>query len=162
MDYGSEFSAKLDAKIREAIAGRDDVAYIVRFFSTEMACNPRLKNDINKNSCEMAKAAESAGRLGGVEAFFKVHNWLLANRATYSTESLRAFLPTIGLDPDKVVAMFNDPEVIGAIQEDQAFLYAKNTMTIPHVFIHYKDVPRWDLGDENVIDAIVGRAADVQ
>jgi len=159
IDYASPNSPIIDREIREVMKDHDNVSYIVRHFSTEQACNPRLKSDTYKNSCEMAKAAEAVGRLAGVEAYFKIHDWLLANQAAYSTDALRAFLPTIGVDPDKVVAMFEDPEVIGGVQDDQTFLFTKvSQLTIPHLFVNYKEVPRWQLDGEDVIRAIVERA----
>lgn len=160
LDYSSDKSKLMDQQIRTIMSERNDVAYVVRLFPMHKQCVPRLTIEGRPEACDMAKAAEAVGQIAGADAYFKLHDWLFENQDAFTIESLREFLPTIGVDADAVVALMESPEVIGAINDDTTEFYAKNMSTLPHVFVNYKNVPRWDLEGQDVIRAIVERAAD--
>jgi hypothetical protein len=134
--------------------------YVVRHFPFSSVCVPQIKANDRPHACDMAKAAEAAGQIAGVEAYFKVHDWLMANQNGFSIDDFREFLGTSGLDAEAIIARMTSPEVSGAIQDDTGEFYAKKMSTLPHVWVDYKDVPRWKLEGDDVIRAIVERAAD--
>jgi len=159
-DYASPFSKKMETQVQEILAQRNDVSVTVRHFPTENECVPQIKEDVNEYSCERAKIVEAVGRIGGVDAYFKVHDWLFANQDTYTREALANYIGSIGIDFSLVEGLIVDPEVISAILEDVDFLYQRKLASIPRMFVNTKSVPRWDLEGADVIRAIVERAAD--
>jgi protein-disulfide isomerase/uncharacterized membrane protein len=160
LDYSGEDSRLMDGQIRKILQERQDVVYVVRHFPFSSVCVPQIKANDRPHACDMAKAAEAAGQIAGVEAYFKVHDWLMANQNGFSIDDFREFLGTSGLDAEAIIARMTSPEVSGAIQDDTGEFYAKKMSTLPHVWVDYKDVPRWKLEGDDVIRAIVERAAD--
>jgi protein-disulfide isomerase len=150
-DYQDPFTTEIDETIRKFVTSRTDAQYTFRMYPFNSDCNPFLKDKRFEHSCRTARAAEAAGRLGGVDTFWKVHAWLMAHRSDYSDELLRASAPVFGLDPDALFAEMEKPTVASAIEEDIRAGKGDGLRFIPRIIINGRWLQRFSLEGENVV-----------
>lgn len=163
-DYQEPNTAKLDAELRAWIAkpvtgGGKPIRYVFRHYPGDKGCNPRLPKTFFEHGCLTARAAEAAGLLGGDEAYWKMHAWLLANQKNMSMDAVRRGAAEIGLDPDTLIASLVNPRVLAAISEDVNAAAAINVDRIPCIFVNGKPVKRWWRENDNVLERIIDEAA---
>lgn len=125
-DYQEPGTAMADAAARQFASGRADVAYTFRHYPFNSDCNPNLPYPRHVLACWAAHAAEAAGALGGEEAYWKMHAWLMDNQLTplapvaarsghdaadihkalsqMTAENRTAAMRELGLDADAVMA----------------------------------------------------------
>src|SRR6185503_1251954 len=95
-DYLEPGTATADRTIRDAIAGRGDIRYEFRYYPIDQSCNSYVPRTMFPNACRAAAAAEAAGQIGGMEAFWRMHEWLLTHQAEVSQSgdaAIRAAAP---------------------------------------------------------------------
>ena len=68
----------------------------------------------------MALVAEAAGRLGGPDAFWKMHQWLLDHQGQFTETAARQAAVALGLDPGKLAAEIDSKAVREAVDGDIA------------------------------------------
>ncbi|MDM7914311.1 MAG: DsbA family protein, partial [Candidatus Eisenbacteria bacterium] len=159
-DYQEPYTAAFDRDLRETMRGMKNVRYTFRHFPIDKECNPTLPQNvrpeaIHPQACRMAKAAEAAGRLGGNDAYWKMHEWLFANQSDFGDAALRDAARKAGLDPDRLFATMDDPDVAQAIVEDAKAAQRLGLTGVPMVFVNDKWVPRTNREGENVIQEIL-------
>ncbi len=152
-------SARADSTIRALVAARRDVRYEFRLFPANQACNPVVPRTIFENSCLAAKAAEGAGLLGGEEAYWRMHAWLMGRRERVDQAGLLAAARSQGLDPQRLLAAMERPEVAAAIEEDSRAGQQMGLTSIPLLLVNRRVVPRWEREGVSVLDRIVDLAA---
>ena len=166
-DYQEVGSTQADAVIRAFMTGRNDVQYTYRHYPFNSDCNPNLKERRFPNSCRAAKAAEAAGKLGGNEAYWKMHAWLMDNREKFSDATLRAAATQMGLAADALLAALDQPDlqanIVDDIQAGKQLPQLRHGMPaglygIPTIFVNDKYVPRWQLDDKPVLQEILAEA----
>lgn len=166
-DYQEVGSTQADAVIRAFMTGRNDVQYTYRHYPFNSDCNPNLKERRFPNSCRAAKAAEAAGKLGGNEAYWKMHAWLMDNREKFSDATLRAAATQMGLAADALLAALDQPDlqanIVDDIQAGKQLPQLRHGMPaglygIPTIFVNDKYVPRWQLDDKPVLREILAEA----
>ncbi len=167
-DYQEPYTAEADRVIRAFVGRRGDTSYAFRHFPFNSDCNPQLKERRFPQACKASQAAEAAGQLGGNDAYWKMHAWLMEHQKDFSDETLKAAATTMGLDADALLAASNAPEVQAAIAEDvkagQQFPSLRWGMpsgihSIPSIFINGRYVPRIRLDNRLVLDDILNAAA---
>jgi protein-disulfide isomerase/uncharacterized membrane protein len=167
-DYEEEFTAEADAIARGFAAERDDVRYEFRHNPFNSECNPLLDEPRHPYACKAHQSAEAAFLLGGHEAFWKVHSWLMEHHDALSDEALRAALPELGLDPDQLFTLRDDERAVAAVKEDldagqklpRLRLGTKPGIRgIPAVFVNERYIPRWRLEGHDVMSAVIEEAA---
>lgn len=167
-DYQEAGSTQADAIVREFAAGRNDLQYTYRHYPFNTECNSRLRQTKFPLSCRAAKAAEAAGRLGGDDSFWKMHDWLMGNRTRFNDATLRAAAAQMGLNGDELLAMMEDAALEANIADDvQAggrlpqlrHGMPRGIYGIPTIFVNGKYVPRWQLEDQPVLLEILREAA---
>jgi protein-disulfide isomerase/uncharacterized membrane protein len=168
-DYQEPYTAEADAAIRAFVRRRSDACYTFRHFPFNSDCNPQLKERRHPLACRASQAAEAAGQLGGNDAYWKMHTWLMEHQKEFSDPTLKAAATQMGLDADALLATMDAPEVQAAIAEDvQAGKQLPSLRwgmpaglhSIPSVFINGRFVPRVRLEDRLVLDDILNAAAD--
>lgn len=171
-------TATLDGLVRKAIAGRTDAQYVFRHFPFDQACNSIPNTTKNPLACRAARALEAAGKLGGRDAYWMMQDWLLANAPKYRQDdatpeqngafrgqfdaALRQAVLTIGLNPEALFAMMEEPAVTAAITEDINMARAAGLSALPSLFLNNKQVVRWTINDEIVLDRLVNQAATMK
>jgi protein-disulfide isomerase len=167
-DYQEPYTAEADTIIRGFMARRGDVSYTFRHCPFNSDCNPNVKDKRHPLACRTAQAAEAAGRLGGNDAYWKMHVWLMENQKQVSDQSLAAQAVLIGLDADAFMAALSSPEVQANIADDLTagtklpvlrYGMPPGLNSIPSIFINGRYVPRWRLGEQSVLDRILDAAA---
>ncbi len=105
-----------------------------------------------------AQAAEAAGSLGGVQGYWKMHDWLMRNLSAFNDASLRAAAQKMGIDPDALFAEMGKPEITAAIVEDARAAQQLGLTAVPMVFVNGKWVWRTMREEENVVLRIIEAA----
>jgi len=151
-----EQTGTLDREVRRIMQGRDDVRYDFRHFPVNSACNPHVPATalVHALSCDGARAVEAAGRLGGDDAWWGMHEWQIDHATALTADSFAAAAADLGLAPAALAAMMQDPEVAAAVQDDMDAGGLKRFSSVPAVFINGRYVPRIFLDDDCILDDI--------
>jgi protein-disulfide isomerase/uncharacterized membrane protein len=159
-DYQEPYTAELDARVRAFMAKHpDDVRYSFRHYPFDKSCNASLQVETrHPRACRAAQAAEAAGRLGGVDAYWRMHEWLFANRTRFDDARLLAAAGEMGLDPDALVREMASTDVASAIARDCAASRPTGLTGIPHFFVNDRNVPFWNLEKAPLVERILQEA----
>jgi len=156
-DYQVPNTAESDAVIRRWIAGRTDAQYTFRHYPFNRDCNPNVSSTKSERGCWAARAAEAAGRLGGVEGYWRMHAWLLSHQQSFTDEALREAAGELGFEPDALLAAMSSPEVEAAIRDDVDAGAKINLSAIPSILVNGRIIARWGyLGPERGREIITG------
>lgn len=158
-DYQEPHTAKADDFVRRFIAGRNDSQYVFRNYPVNQACNPSAGVTKHPNACRAHQAAEVAGLLGGVEGYWKMHDWLMKHQADFSDDTLRKAVVEMGFVPEAYFITMDSPQVQSNIVEDCNYGKQLGLFAVPCIFINGKFVPRWQVSGENVLERIMTEAA---
>jgi protein-disulfide isomerase len=159
-DYQEENTVKLDAQIKEAMEGRTNVRYVWRQYPVDPSCNTTLPPgvpaaSVHAKACLAAKAAEAAGMLGGEDAYWKMHAWLMENWKTLDGAGIEKAAKGFGWDVEKFKALQGTPNVAEAILEDCQAAKLVGLTRLPYVIVNDKVVPRVLREGDNVMKRIV-------
>lgn len=150
--------AEADRTIRNAIVGRSDVRYEFRYYPFDQTCNPRLPRTVFAGGCAAARAAEAAGRVGGLAAYWTMHDWILNNQTTFSESGAIEQARRMGLDEQAYVAALRSPEVSRTVENDADIGFRMQIMEIPRIYVNGKLVPRWRAPGGFVLERIIEEA----
>jgi protein-disulfide isomerase len=151
-------TAGADRVIRDA-AARGDVRYEFRYFPLDKTCNPKLPRTTFPLGCSAARAAEAAGEVGGLDAYWRTHVWITEHQQGFSVEALRAAAPSLGLDPAELLARMNSPEVARVVAEDAGTGHRIGIPEIPRVFVNGRLLARWSLADQPILARVLEEAS---
>lgn len=157
-------TAKIDAQLREWLdlpsdRGGKPVRYVFRHYPGDKTCNTRLPRTFFEHGCLTARAAEAAGLLGGDDAYWRMHVWLLQNQQGMGMEAVRRAATETGLDAEALISALINPRVNAAIQEDINAAVALGVGQIPCIYVNGKFVRRWWRENDNVMERIIDEAA---
>lgn len=165
LDYASDVARDLDRRIRAAMADHPElISYTVRHYPVELSCNSTISTTQNAGACAMAMAAEAAGILGGTDAYFAAHDYMLLNAARPGTfdvdEMIDTLGPDIGLDPAAWRDQTDNPVANDYIQADTQMLRSVNKRSPAALFVNQRHVRGWsdDKLDGDVVRAVLERA----
>ena len=151
--------AQADKTIRDAIAGRGDIQYEFRYFPFDQSCNPSLPRTVFPGGCRAANTAEAAGQLGGIDAYWKMHIWIMEHQKEFSDAAVRAAAPSMGLDPGVLMAKIDSPEVAQVVAEDASLGFRIGIPEIPRIFFNGKLLPRWNIPNQFLIERVIEQAS---
>jgi len=159
-DFEEPNTLEVLRRLRAKTAAVSDVRLAFRHYPFDKKCNANMRAESpdHPNACRMAMALEAAGRLGGAEAWWKVADWLTANGLQYTDDALRQALSAMGLDAARVFAEMDSPEVSSAVQEDIAAAKQVGVRGVPHIIVDGRQVPRWKLAGQPVLELIIDAA----
>jgi protein-disulfide isomerase len=131
---------KLD-EVQRKFPGRLRVVF--RHFPLDRSCNPLTRTYLHAFSCQAARAAEAARRLGGDRAFWKMHDALFAHQAELDRQPYAQLAGQIGLDSARFISEMNSPRtwerVKAHIERSKPF----DVSTTPAVFLNGRRVRVW-------------------
>jgi len=152
-------TAAADRVVRDALAARGDVRYEFRYFPLDQSCNSTLPRTIFPLACSAARAAEAAGVLGGIDAYWRMHVWITEHQREFSEATLRAAAPSLGLDPAELLAQMNRPEVARVVAGDAAAGQRIGIPEIPRVFVDGRLLARWSLPEQSILERVLEEAS---
>lgn len=166
IDYQAESSKLLDDKLTAILARRDDVSVVYRHFPANTACNttPRLR-DVNPLACRLARGIETAGSLGGAEAYWGMHEFILNSQSAFTAENIDQLLADeavmLSLDRNTFLQTIDSPAISRAIQNDiRAMTSAGLSSSVVTVLINGRQLSRWFERDMPVLETAIQEAAD--
>ncbi len=162
-DYQEPHTAAADRCARAIAAQRGDVQYTFRHYPVDQSCNPVAPRTMHPQACLASRAAEAAGSIGGADACWKMHAWLMEHQGGVTPQSLRDAAPGLGLDAAALLAAMNDPTVATIIQEDARAAWSYKDMlsgnfSIPLIFVNERHTARWRTGPGG--ECLLGRIVD--
>ena len=157
-DYREEKTAELDQIIHRLTGTRSDVRYTFRHYPVNPLCNNHVTKTYSDETCRAHRAVEAAGMLGGPDAYWTMHRWMIDNQEALPIERLRQLAIEHGFDPDLFLETMKSDEVEFAITEDVEAGWRLRIKGIPTVFVNRKRVPRIWRDDACIIDEILSEA----
>ncbi|MBX3383234.1 MAG: thioredoxin domain-containing protein [Phycisphaeraceae bacterium] len=159
-DYQEKNTGEADGFLRVFTSGpRPNVRYSFAHYPVNRECNPSAQRDMHPQACLAARAAVAAEAMGGPEAFWKMHDWLMANQGGVSRDTLPLGAHAAGVDAAMLLEALDEPFVSQAIAEDGRAATALGIRSLPMVIVNGKVVPRWRYDNENLLAAIIMEAA---
>ncbi|MBI1849649.1 MAG: thioredoxin domain-containing protein [Planctomycetes bacterium] len=158
-DYQEPYTAEVDRTCRTMVKVRSDVRYAFRHYPVDQQCNGTAEKTLHPLACLAARAAEASAALGGIEAFWKMHDWLMTHQGDFNKATVSAEATAIGIEGDVLWEAMQLPELLNSIGDDVAAAKKLGLTAIPMIFVAGKEVQRWKLGEENLLPRIVEEAA---
>lgn len=161
-DYQEPFTGEADGVLRLFTSGpKPNIRYYFVNFPVNQACNPSSQITLHPLACLAHKAAEAADVLGGPTDFWKMHEWLMMNRATLSEQTLRDACPGMGIDADALFEAMDQPFVGDRIVQDASVGTLVGIRSIPMIFVNGKHVARWKAQAENILPRIFNELSGI-
>lgn len=159
-DYQEPFCADADGILRLWTSGTGaTIKYTFAHFPVDPACNPATTILLHQQACLAANAAEAALLMGGDDAFWKMHDWLMRNRDRVTLETLDLACDELGIDKAMLFDAMKQPQNMERIAQDARAAQSVGITSIPMIFINGKHVARWKVGSENILPRIIDEAA---
>lgn len=158
-DYRQDASAELYGILRNAVQRRGDVRLVYRQFPFNERCNSAVKRTMYEDACDAARAAEGAVLVAGADGFWRMHDWLMANREPFDDRRLSDAAKELGFDPAALAAAAKSPEALTAIDRQCREAAQLGVNTVPTVFVNGRRVSRWKHVQTVVVDEIIEAAA---
>jgi protein-disulfide isomerase/uncharacterized membrane protein len=154
-DYQAGLSKVLDEEIKRFITEENnDIRYTFRHFPVDESCNGGVANMPTKytGSCMLAKLVVAARALGGDEARWLMHNWIMKQEgdgpsSVDITEATEYAKSITGVDDDILASVIGGIDVNNIMRMD---ILAKNNVwrkSIPVLMVNNRLVPRWRSDD---------------
>ena len=144
-DYQCPDCKSYETRIAKILKNRDDVSLTVRHFPFNQDCNPHVNRTLHGNACWAARFAETAGILGGEEAFWKAHEMLFEVRGRFTQKEFPDMVRELGLDPAMFQQIMTGPAVEALLQEDIAIGGQLGVYFTPMIFINGVQLKWWQV-----------------
>lgn len=154
--YRGNLSAQMERLLSAALKGRNDVRVEFHPFPMAVACNPSLQRDAYPGDCHLVSLAVAAGSVGGPEAFWKLHRWLLSHPQSGRPEAdagIRSAVDELGINADALFLASEAPETQAAIAFEVSAAKTVEVMSAPTLFIQGRPVKEWSKA--GMIEAIL-------
>ena len=99
-------------------------------------CNDRAARTVHPNACWAARAAETAGIVGGPEGFERMHNWLFERGGSFTQNQLAQGLQEMGFDLNQFIEIMTSEEVLADVRSDAEDGYQLGLFYTPMMFIN--------------------------
>ena len=94
-------------------------------------------------ACRAAEAAEAAGSLGGNDAYWAMHDWLMNNQDTFSDETLTQAARDMGLDPAALFTEMQSVPIAMEIAKESQLTQRMGLRSIPFIFVNNRVLHRF-------------------
>lgn len=135
------FAAFFETEVRPALGDRLRIVY--KHYPLNRACNPGLSVDIHPDACEASETAEAARRLGGNEAFWKMHDALFESQDSFGQAPWASLARKVGLDPAAVAGQIAARAHLSRIVEDTELGKRLDLHQTPTVFLDGRKMEDW-------------------
>ena len=168
IDYQNPYSPGTSRTLREVVARRDDVRLDLWHFPVSRQFNPKyakMKEERHPHSWQMTLAAVAAGHLGGPNAFWKMHDWLLDHQVElfdgddFPAKEVAAAALSFGLDADEFARALQSEEVRKSLDAEVSVGIAAEFGFPPRIYVAGRNVQGLEPPPEllhRILDAAVG------
>lgn len=151
-DYEDEYTIAMHKAIMERYGNSPNVLLDFRHYPLHEDCNMFAEREDHTHACRMASVVEAAGRLGGPDAFWKMHVWMMDQNLKYDEEAMKKFAASIGLDTVELIRLAEGEEVKEAVFKDCHQLRNKlGSRFVPAAIVNWRMCPRWKLNDGTIV-----------
>lgn len=157
-DYMCPDCRSYEAEMKRVLNQRDDVSLVVKHFPMSTDCNPNLTKNMHANACWAARAAETAGVLGGEDAFWEWHDWLFLNSGKFPTGQLPGLVEEMGFDRQEFTQIMVSDEALVPVESDIADAVELGLFFTPMIFINGVELKWWAIPSR--LGPAVNRVAD--
>jgi len=155
-DLAEKNTQEADGVLRLFTQGaKPNIRYTFAHFPVNKECNPSTQMATSAQGCTAARAVEAAEALGGPEAYWIVHNYVMSHLGELDEAHLRDAAAEAGLPPNDFLDAMKQPFVSDAIAADGRAAISLGIKSIPMIFIAGKLVPRWKLNNENLLVGMI-------
>jgi len=158
IDYACGSCRKIEAQAERILAARDDVMLSVKHFPLCSDCNEFVNARMHPDACRAAIAAETAGLLGGTDAFWELTRWLFEHRGTFNDAQLRGFVEQAGWDVAAFFATLDSEEPKRLVEADTQEASRLGIFGTPVVYINGVELKGFH-GDDGLVHAVEDLAA---
>jgi protein-disulfide isomerase/uncharacterized membrane protein len=117
-DFQCRFCAIADEALRQ-VQEKLPLRLVFRHYPYSHLCNAAVgKTNMHAFACQAAEAAEAALRVGGNDAFWRMHDVLYENRNRLAERPYAELARQIGLDPTAFAEAMRDPTLRRRIDRD--------------------------------------------
>ncbi|MFM9959463.1 MAG: DsbA family protein [Phycisphaerales bacterium] len=159
-DFADDFTHRMWEEVAKHTKDRPDTAITFLPRPAKETCNVMNAKPEDQPACRMARALESAGRLGGPDAYWKMFDWLLANGRTWSESKLPEAAAAAGVDLKALSSDMVLDEVMFVLVENSKLFQRVGARGVPTVTINDRVVLRWKINETAIIDRIITEAAN--
>lgn len=135
------FAAFFEAEVRPALGDRLRIVY--KHYPLNRACNPGLSVDVHADACEASETAEAARRLGGNEAFWKMHDALFQSQDSFGQAPWASLARKAGFDPAAVAGQIAAHAHRDRIVEDAELGKRLGLNSTPTVYLDGRKMEDW-------------------
>ena len=123
-------------------------------------CNPTVSRTVHANACLAARIAAAAGAIGGNDAFWAMHVWLIEHPRKLDPYSIRQACPALGLDADALFQAIVSNDASAFIAEDARLGKDRGLAGVPFIWINNRQVARTRLDKKLVLEQLLEAAAE--
>ncbi len=117
-DYQCPDCGKFESELRSIMNSRDDISLSIKQFPMSDKCNDYMQQDMHANACMAARAAETAGIIGGPDAFWDMHFWLFDQGGEFTNATFRGDLEAMGYDYQEFTSIMLGDQPMELIKKD--------------------------------------------
>ena len=143
-DYQCKICKQIEQEVIDNYERRDDMSVSFKHYPMGSDCNPKAGSNRHPNACWAARAAETAGILGGNDAFWKMHFWLFEHGGSFTREQLRAGLSELGYDIPEFERILMSHETLELVEADVQEANDLGIYQTPTVFINGVELRGWN------------------
>ncbi len=158
-DYQCPDCRRKEQEIAAIMDGRPDVSLTIKHHPFNSDCNPHFPRKQHANACWAARAAETAGILGGEDAFWTWHDWLFLNEGKFSDGRLPSLVEELGMDRAEFTEVMTSDYVNDLILEDVEEAQRLGLFYTPMIFINGVQL-KWALPGTPPLRTMVARIAN--
>lgn len=121
----------------------DRIAVVFRHYPLDRTCNPLVDTYQHAFSCQAARATEAARRLGGDEAFWKMHDAIFAHQGELDSRPYAKLARQTGLDVERFLQTMEEPGIVNRIQTHLDIAEKLKIKQTPRVFLNGRSLTSW-------------------
>ncbi len=147
MGYQCPDCRRIEDQLAAIVRSRRDTAMSVLHFPFCSDCNRAITTTTQPNGCWAARLAEAAGIINGPEAFWSVHDWLVARGGSFTDREVTQGLTQLGLDPGPILAEMQAPRTLELVRSDVDKALSLGIRQTPMIFINNTELRGWNAPD---------------
>jgi protein-disulfide isomerase/uncharacterized membrane protein len=157
-DYQCPDCKIMESQLKRVMGMGLDVAVSSKHFPLSKTCNPNMPTDMHPDACFGAYAAEAAGELGGVSAFWQMHEWLFARDGKFTPADVVAFGNSIGVDGVKLRTLMDSALIQQRVKDDISEGEKLGLRNTPMIFVNGVELRGW-MAPDSLVNAVQQLAA---